>query len=168
MKPFEERLNYLCTQDHGLYTHRSEREVVFMPGWSAFAESSEAAVAVEALGLVWPGTEPKASQVLEKIGFKRICENVGAPTPPFTVLSEEDAGMNLSDAAEKEKCVQMFMAAVKAMNSSEKGLIKSIHGGGGKGTAHLDDPSDPEQASSEQRDPDPSNNSLIRKQRCEG
>lgn len=33
-----------------------------MPGWSAFAESAEAAVGVEALGLVWPGTEPKASQ----------------------------------------------------------------------------------------------------------
>ena len=44
-----------------------------MPGWSAFAESAEAAVGVEALNLVWPGTEPKASQGLEKIGFKRIC-----------------------------------------------------------------------------------------------
>merc|ERR1719382_1307771 len=31
------------------------------------------------------------------------------------------------------------------MNSNQKGLIKSIHGGGGKGTAHLDDPSDPAQ-----------------------
>ena len=49
------------------------RQVVFMPGWSAFAESAEAAVGVEALNLVWPGTEPKASQGLEKIGFKRIC-----------------------------------------------------------------------------------------------
>jgi hypothetical protein len=49
------------------------KQVVFMPGWSAFAESAEAAVGVEALNLVWPGTEPKASQGLEKIGFKRIC-----------------------------------------------------------------------------------------------
>ena len=47
-------------------------QVVFMPGWSAFAESAEAAVGVQNLGLVWPGTEPKASQGLEKIGFKRI------------------------------------------------------------------------------------------------
>lgn len=47
-----------------------------MPGWSAFAESAEAAVGVEALGLVWPGTEPVASQTLEKIGFKRICYSV--------------------------------------------------------------------------------------------
>merc|ERR1719398_101101 len=37
------------------------------------------------------------------------------------------------------------MKAVAAMNKTEMGLIKSIHGGGGKGTAHLDDPSDPEQ-----------------------
>lgn len=50
-------------------------QVVFMPGWSAFAESAEAAVGVEALGLVWPGTEPKASTTLEKIGFKRICRS---------------------------------------------------------------------------------------------
>ena len=35
------------------------------------------------------------------------------------------------------------MAAIAGMNSSDPGLIKSIHGGGGKGTAHLDDPSDP-------------------------
>ena len=40
----------------------SLHQVVFMPGWSAFAESAEAAVGVEGLGLVWPGTEPKASQ----------------------------------------------------------------------------------------------------------
>ena len=60
-------------QDHELARHRSTRQVVFMPGWSAFAESAEAAVGVEALNLVWPGTEPKASQGLEKIGFKRIC-----------------------------------------------------------------------------------------------
>lgn len=52
---------------------RPRPQVVFMPGWSAFAESAEAAVGVEALNLVWPGTEPKASQGLEKIGFKRIC-----------------------------------------------------------------------------------------------
>jgi len=146
MDHFAERLNYVCSQDHALYTHRKSKEVVFMPGWSAFAESSEAAVAVEKLGLVWPGTEPVASQVLEKIGFKRICESVGAPTPPFTVLSEEDAGVDLTNPEEKEKCVQGFMASVAAMNTNEKGLIKSIHGGGGKGTAHLDDPSDPAQA----------------------
>jgi len=142
MEHFKERLEWLCTQDHGLHHDRKNRGVVFMPGWSAFAESSEAARAVEALGLVWPGTEPVASQTLEKIGFKRICADVGAPTPPFTVLSEEDAGVDLSNPAEKEKCVEGFMKAVADMNSNEKGLIKSIHGGGGKGTAHLDDPSD--------------------------
>jgi biotin carboxyl carrier protein len=32
------------------------------------------------------------------------------------------------------------------MNTSSPGLIKSIHGGGGKGTAHLPDPSDAEQS----------------------
>jgi biotin carboxyl carrier protein len=37
------------------------------------------------------------------------------------------------------------MAKIAELKTSEKGLIKSIHGGGGKGTAHLDDPSDPTQ-----------------------
>merc|ERR1719433_1647383 len=31
------------------------------------------------------------------------------------------------------------------MKTDQPGLIKSIHGGGGKGTAHLDNPSDPGQ-----------------------
>jgi len=138
---FKERLDFLCTQDHELARHRSSRQVVFMPGWSAFAESAEAAVGVEALGLVWPGTEPKASQGLEKIGFKRICEAVGAPTPPFTVLSEEDAPrVDLTDPDAKEACVKEFIDKVLKMNFHEKGLIKSIHGGGGKGTAHLTHP----------------------------
>lgn len=145
MEHFKERLEWFSSQDHGFHLDRKSRSVVFMPGWSAFAESSEAARAVEALGLVWPGTEPVASQTLEKIGFKRICAEVGAPTPPFVVLSEEEAGVNLSNPAEKEACVQGFMKLVADMNSSDPGLIKSIHGGGGKGTAHLDDPSDPEQ-----------------------
>lgn len=114
-----------------------------MPGWSAFAESSEAARAVEKLGLVWPGTEPVASERLEKIGFKRDCAAVGAPTPPFVVLSEETLKVDLTDPAAKEACVQDFMKSVAGMKTSEKGLIKSIHGGGGKGTAHLDNPSDP-------------------------
>eukprot|EP00931_Biecheleriopsis_adriatica_P083062 TRINITY_DN5657_c0_g1_i3.p1 TRINITY_DN5657_c0_g1~~TRINITY_DN5657_c0_g1_i3.p1 ORF type:complete len:1302 (+),score=355.00 TRINITY_DN5657_c0_g1_i3:71-3976(+) len=143
---FQERLDFLCTQDHQLNLHRASRQVVFMPGWSAFAESAEAAVAVEALGLVWPGTEPKASTGLEKIGFKRICEKVGAPTPPFCVLSEEDcAPVDLTDPAAKEACVQEFMKKVAAMNTTENGLIKSIHGGGGKGTAHLHHPDKPEE-----------------------
>ncbi|CAE8627913.1 unnamed protein product [Polarella glacialis] len=121
LKHFEQRLDFACSQDHALHNHRLNRQAVFMPGWSAFAESSEAAVAVDALGLVWPGTEPKASQTLEKIGFKRICEKVG-------------------------KCVLEFMAKVAGMNTSNSGLIKSIHGGGGKGTAHLFHPDQPENA----------------------
>lgn len=145
MEHFKERMEYFCTQDHGFHHDRKNRGVVFMPGWSAFAESSEAARAVEALGLVWPGTEPVASQSLEKIGFKRMCAEAGAPTPPFVVLSEEEAGVNMADPEAKEECVQGFMKAIADMNSNEKGLIKSIHGGGGKGTAHLDDPSDPAQ-----------------------
>ena len=66
-------------------------------GWSAFAESSEAAIAVQELGLVWPGTEPTASQKLEKIGFKQICEKVGAPTPPFIILADEGTSKKLTD-----------------------------------------------------------------------
>eukprot|EP00933_Yihiella_yeosuensis_P071818 TRINITY_DN80059_c0_g1_i1.p1 TRINITY_DN80059_c0_g1~~TRINITY_DN80059_c0_g1_i1.p1 ORF type:complete len:1309 (-),score=305.53 TRINITY_DN80059_c0_g1_i1:114-4040(-) len=144
LEHFKARLDVACSQDHGLYHHRANKQVVFMPGWSAFAESSEAAVAVEALGLVWPGTEPVASQTLEKIGFKRICEKVGAPTPPFSVLSEEDcAPVDLTDPVAKEACVEEFMRKVAAMNTTEMGLIKSIHGGGGKGTAHLHHPDKP-------------------------
>ncbi|CAE8714380.1 unnamed protein product, partial [Polarella glacialis] len=147
LKHFEQRLDFACSQDHALHNHRLNRQAVFMPGWSAFAESSEAAVAVDALGLVWPGTEPKASQTLEKIGFKRICEKVGAPTPAFAVLSEEDClPVDLTDPVAKEKCVLEFMAKVAGMNTSNSGLIKSIHGGGGKGTAHLFHPDQPENA----------------------
>jgi len=54
--------------------------------------------------------------------------------------------VDLTDAAAKEACVQQFMAKVAAMNTSEMGLIKSIHGGGGKGTAHLHHPDKPEEA----------------------
>ncbi|CAE7347625.1 unnamed protein product, partial [Symbiodinium necroappetens] len=144
LQHFKERLDFLCTQDHELSRHRAAKQVVFMPGWSAFAESAEAAVGVQNLGLVWPGTEPKASQGLEKIGFKRICEKVGAPTPPFTVLSEEDAPLvDLTNPDAKEACVKEFMTKILDMNFSEKGLIKSIHGGGGKGTAHLHHPDQP-------------------------
>lgn len=116
-----------------------------MPGWSAFAESPEAARAVVDLGLVWPGTEPVASEILEKIGFKRMCRDVGAPTPAFEVISEESFKADLADAATKEKTIVDFMGVVAKMNTSDKGLIKSIHGGGGKGTAHLDNPADPAQ-----------------------
>jgi len=145
MKTFGKALDSSCALDHGLKRHRNEKRVVFMAGWSAFAESHEAAVAVTKLGLVWPGTEPKASARLEKIGFKNICRQVGAPTPNFVVLSEEGDQKNLNDPVVKEAVIQQYMAAVAAMKSHEKGLIKSIHGGGGKGTAHLDNPQDPEQ-----------------------
>jgi biotin carboxylase len=140
---FKERLKYAATQDHHLDQHWKAGEVVFMPGWSAFAESAETARAVNELGLVWPGTEPVASDSLEKIGFKRICKDVGAPTPPFCVLSEEGFGADLTDPVAMEEVVQSFMKLVADMKTSEKGLIKSIHGGGGKGTAHLDKPDDP-------------------------
>ncbi len=70
---------------------------------------------------------------------------MGAPTPPFVVLSEEDAGVDMTDPVAKEKCIKGFMEAVAKMKTNAKGLLKSIHGGGGKGTAHLDDPSNPAQ-----------------------
>lgn len=145
MEHLKERLDWFCSQDHAFAAQRKSNQICFMPGWSAFAESPEAARAVTALGLVWPGTEPVASEKLEKIGFKRICKEVGAPTPPFVVLSEEDLRVDLTDAKAKEACVTDFMKSVADMKTDQKGLIKSIHGGGGKGTAHLDDPSDPAQ-----------------------
>jgi hypothetical protein len=128
MVHFEQRLAWACSQDHKLHNDRQSKEIVFMPGWSAFAESSETAVAVNDLGLVWPGTEPVASAALEKIGFKEICKKIGAPTPPFCVLSQEGATKDLSDDAVREGVVNEYMAAIAAMNSSQPGLIKSIHG----------------------------------------
>merc|ERR1719261_1458111 len=101
MDHFKQRLEVACTQDHALFHARNNRDAVFMPGWSAFAESSEAARAVDALGLVWPGTEPVASVTLEKIGFKRICKKVGAPTPAFEVLAEEGVSADLTNEEEK-------------------------------------------------------------------
>ena len=117
----------------------------FMPGWSAFAEAGSTGRAVQKLGLVWPGTEPVASGTLEKIGFKQICEKIGAPTPAFRVLSEEGDSANLGDSAARQAILDEYMAVIADMKSSDPGLIKSVHGGGGKGTAHLDDPSDPAQ-----------------------
>jgi len=140
---FAERLAAACAQDHLLNKDKVAGQVCFMPGWSAFAESAETAVAVTEMGLVWPGTEPKASNDLEKIGFKQICEQVGAPTPPFKVLADEDYKLNVNDPDTKEKVILDFMEKVASMKIDEKGLIKSIHGGGGKGTAHLDNPMDP-------------------------
>merc|ERR1719379_1824412 len=59
-------------------------------------------------------------------------------------MDEGPGAGDLADPAVKEKVVKDFMDKVASMNTSEPGLIKSIHGGGGKGTAHLDDPSNPE------------------------
>merc|ERR1719460_3098640 len=145
MEHFEERLKAFSAKDHLFHSDHMTSNICFMPGWSAFAEAADSARAVDKMGLVWPGTEPVASDSLEKIGFKKFCTQVGAPTPPYVVLAEEDVKFDLNDEAEKERCVQEFMKAVADMNKTEMGLIKSIHGGGGKGTAHLDDPSDPEQ-----------------------
>jgi biotin carboxylase len=145
MEHFGARLDASCTVDPKLSMQRANGDVVFMPGWSAFAESPEAARAVTGLGLVWPGTEPVASEKLEKIGFKKICRQVGAPTPNFCVLADEGPSADLKDPQEKARIVEKYMASIAEMNTSEPGLIKSIHGGGGKGTAHLNDPSDVEQ-----------------------
>ena len=53
MEHFRKRLDAACIEDRQLGYRRSNGEVVFMPGWSAFAESSEAARAVTDIGLVW-------------------------------------------------------------------------------------------------------------------
>eukprot|EP00457_Paulinella_chromatophora_P000524 gb/GEZN01000524.1/.p1 GENE.gb/GEZN01000524.1/~~gb/GEZN01000524.1/.p1 ORF type:complete len:1311 (-),score=232.99 gb/GEZN01000524.1/:105-4037(-) len=143
MEHFKARLDGVMTREPKLAAQIAQKKVVFMPGWSAFAESSETAVKVNDLGLVWPGTEPGASERLEKIGFKRLCESVGAPTPAFCVISEEDCQrVNLQNAAARAAFVEMATDKVLGMKTNRPGLIKSIHGGGGKGTAHLNDPSD--------------------------
>ena len=52
MDHFSERLASLCSQDHSLAAQRTAGDVCFMPGWSAFAESADAAHACTKLGLV--------------------------------------------------------------------------------------------------------------------
>ena len=81
---------------------------------------------------VWPGTEPDASERLEKIGFKKICSAVGAPTPPFIVLADDGPSANLRDPTVKQAIVDKYCGMVVNMKSRKPGLIKSIHGGGGK------------------------------------
>jgi biotin carboxyl carrier protein len=144
MDHFKARFQALTARDHGLNAALASRNICFMPGWSAFAEAGDSARAVEAMGLVWPGTEPVASDGLEKIGFKRICKKVGAPTPPFTVISEEDNKADISTDEKKQAVASQLAQKVLDAGFTEKGLIKSIHGGGGKGTAPLDNPAEPQ------------------------
>eukprot|EP00392_Amoebophrya_sp_AT5.2_P018869 g19518.t1 len=77
--------------------------------------------------------------------MKLICRKVGAPTPPFTVLSGQDFVANVADEGAKRKLIQDFTKLVLDMNSAKPGLVKSIHGGGGKGSAQVGNPRSPEQ-----------------------
>ena len=90
-------------------------------------------------GIAWPGTEPNASDSLEKIGFKQICDKVGAPTPKFVILAtQEDTHQNEkmqvdTSGGVREQIAKEYAKKVLELKAEKPGLIKSIHGGGGKG-----------------------------------
>lgn len=119
----QERLAQYESQNAAFAKAKAEKNVVFMPGWSAFAESAETARGINAMGLVWPGTEPVASDQLEKIGFKQICAEVGAPTPPFVVLAGEEFREDISDAGTKDRVVKEFVDKVLGMKTEIPGTI---------------------------------------------
>ena len=68
-------------------------------------------------------------------GASASARKVGAPTPPFRVLTEEDYPREIDTDDARDAAMKLMMDGVAAMNTSEPGLIKSIHGGGGKGPA---------------------------------
>ncbi|CAD7974592.1 unnamed protein product [Amoebophrya sp. A120] len=143
---FKERMGHYETQNPWFWQARRHGEVVFMAGWSALAESAETGRIVKnKLGLVWPGTDPDVSDRLEKIGMKQICKKVGAPTPPFTILSGQDFVANIADEASKKALIEKFVGQILEMNTAVPGLVKSIHGGGGKGSAQVANPRSPDQ-----------------------
>ncbi|CAD7950773.1 unnamed protein product [Amoebophrya sp. A25] len=158
---FQERMEHYETQNPWFYQAKKKKDVAFMAGWSALAEAADTGrFVMNKLKLVWPGTEPNASDRLEKIGMKKICKKVGAPTPPFTILADQDFEANLADPGTLEKLIHEFTDKVvklaqertdvptspggSMMNTTSvspiPGLVKSIHGGGGKGSAQVSNP----------------------------
>ena len=59
--------------------------------------------------------------------MKLICRKVGAPTPPFTVLSGQDFVANVADEGAKRKLIQDFTKLVLDMNSAKPGLVRKYY-----------------------------------------
>ena len=110
---FEQKLNTYMSQNGDFVRAKGEGEVVFMAGWSAFAESAETARWVEGkLGIAWPGTEPNASDRLEKIGFKQICDKVGGvvrySTSSTLVIGVVHKRFNVADRRRSPICATVY------------------------------------------------------------
>ena len=69
--------------------------------------------------------KPTASNRLEKIGFKQICDKVGAPTPKFVVLAEDSFRADLTDKGTKEQVVQ----DQEVKTRRNEALQEKFHGG---------------------------------------
>lgn len=123
---FEQRLNAFKSLNPAYGKDIEGNKAAFSAVWSGFAEAGDTGRKVQEMGLIWTGTTPGISDKLEKMGFKEICDTVGAPTPPW---------FQLRDAGDTDESIRFIQEQCK----SGAWMVKSIHGGGGVGTKSFDD-----------------------------
>ena len=123
---FKERLNAFKVNNPTYRNDIDNQKTAFTAVWSGFAEAGETGRAIEDMGLIWTGTTPDISDQLEKMGFKQICDKVGASTPEWFELKNADSDTAVNDIHSQCK-------------SGGSWMIKSIYGGGGVGTKSFED-----------------------------
>lgn len=134
MEHFKRQFDGLIAIDPNLRKSMSSGKVGFYSVWSAQAENSKWAISAQEAGFKWIGASPDKMKGLDKIEYKKLCQQKGLPTAAFVEI-KPPLGIT-----EKEAAFKIMAEDLVKQLSMEKSLsgkpvfVKHNEGGGGRGT----------------------------------
>lgn len=133
------RFNELALHHPELKTALKNGKIGLYPIWSPQAEDPDVAQKVIQNGFVWIGASPETMDGLDKINYKQLCQKHAIPTAPFFVL---DAPAETPETGNRDQLIhdmtRQFFHLYRTSGLGEGDVfIKSIYGGGGRGTARV-------------------------------
>lgn len=134
MDHFKQQFDAVMARDPVLRKSMTNGNVGFYSVWSAQAENSQWAISAQNAGFKWIGASPDKMKGLDKIEYKKLCQEKGLPTADFVVI-EPPVNTTEKDAAFKlmaEQLVERYHATPEL--AGKPVFVKHNEGGGGRGT----------------------------------
>lgn len=139
MTHFKAQFDEMVATNPALRRSMMAGKVGFYCGWSAQAENSAWALAAQKAGFVWIGASPDKMKGLDKIEYKKLCQEKGLPTADFIEISPPQG------VVDKEEAFTLLAKSLVSQYQNTPALagkpifVKHNEGGGGRGTKKVTD-----------------------------
>jgi|GEM_PF-1307056 len=137
MSHFKSQFDSLAAEVPELRASMKGNKVGFYSVWSAQAESATWATSAQEAGFKWIGASPDKMKGLDKIEYKKLCQEKKIPTADFIEIKPPSEFSSKDEAlkAMAKSMVELYKASPELAGKAV--FAKHNEGGGGRGTKKI-------------------------------